>query len=376
MKMRPGFFQRFKRITYSTAYLPEIDGLRFLAIFSVVVILHITGYLNQKFYAQQFISDEYWQHIVLGGGGGVTLFFMISGFILSWPFARWRLKGEKKVNLRRYYLRRLTRLEPPYIIALLIFFVVLVWVIEKYSFQQLLPHFWASLFYLHNFIYDSFSWVLPVAWSLEVKVQFYVVAPLLFTVFLIPFRWLRWLICSTIIIAGAIYLFDTWTRPHLFKFLHFFFCGILLADLYCSGIVLIRNEKAGLVAGLAALAGFIFIPSVDNWPGYLARLLCMFLLFHTVISNNSMRRLFSWPPFILIGGMCYSIYLLHFAVVSAAGQLLLKAGLPVAGTGSFVLLALLFSALVLLVSSVYFLVVEKPFMKPFFGREPITKRKS
>jgi peptidoglycan/LPS O-acetylase OafA/YrhL len=34
------FLQKFKRITYSTSYLPEIDGLRFLAIFSVVVIMH------------------------------------------------------------------------------------------------------------------------------------------------------------------------------------------------------------------------------------------------------------------------------------------------------------------------------------------------
>jgi peptidoglycan/LPS O-acetylase OafA/YrhL len=80
-------------------------------------------------------------------------------------------------------LRRLTRLEPPYIIALVIFFIANVWVLHAYSFKSLLPHFFASMAYLHNIIYQSFSWILPVAWSLEVEVQFYVLAPLFFLFF-------------------------------------------------------------------------------------------------------------------------------------------------------------------------------------------------
>src|SRR5215207_5274847 len=127
--MTPGFFNRFKRVTYSTSYLPEIDGLRFLAIFSVVVIMHITGYMNVKFYNDQLIAEGYWQRMVLGGGGGVSLFFIISGFILSLPFAKWRLTGGRPVLLQNYYLRRLTRLEPPYVIALVIFFIAQVWIL-------------------------------------------------------------------------------------------------------------------------------------------------------------------------------------------------------------------------------------------------------
>ena len=51
---------------------------------------------------------------------GVELFFIISGFILGLPFAKQYLAGGKQVRLGAYFLRRLTRLEPPYILILCI----------------------------------------------------------------------------------------------------------------------------------------------------------------------------------------------------------------------------------------------------------------
>ena len=173
------------------------------------------------------------------------------------------------------------------------------------------------------------------------------------------------MLCITVVLVSAVYWFDTWTMPHLFKFLHYFFCGILLADLYCTDTVLIRNKTWGFVAGIAALAGYIFISSIDNPLGYMARLFCMFILFHLVLSNARMKKLFSIEPLVLIGGMCYSIYLLHFAVVSATGMFLKKMGLNVNSEAYFLPLVILFSFLVLVVSAIYFLMVEKPFMKKF-----------
>ncbi|HYH16354.1 MAG TPA: acyltransferase family protein, partial [Flavisolibacter sp.] len=121
--MVSSFFDKFRRITASTDYLPEIDGLRFLAVFWVAIIMHTTHFLNEKLYNNQLIKQGPWKWVILEGTHGMYLFFMISGFILSLPFAKAYLKSDDPVSLKRYYLRRLTRLEPPYIIALVIFFL-------------------------------------------------------------------------------------------------------------------------------------------------------------------------------------------------------------------------------------------------------------
>ena len=91
----------------------------------------------------------------------------------------------------------------------------------------------------------------------------------------------------------------------------------------------------------------------------------MFLLFHVVLTNSKMKQLFSAQLLIIIGGMCYSIYLLHLGIVSFAGKILLQDNMDLTNNVFIIPLAILLAALVLLISSIYFLVVEKPFMKPF-----------
>lgn len=358
------FFDRFRRITYSTDYIPQIDGLRFLAIFSVVVIMHIPNYINDKFYKDELIPDGYWKEFIFGGGVGVPLFFVISGFILSVPFARWRLQGGTKVSLRNYYLRRLTRLEPPYLVALLLLFIAHVWILRSFTFLYLFPHLLASSVYLHTVYYHSISPVMPVAWSLEVEVQFYVLAPLFFMIFLISSRWLRRLICLAIIIAGTVYWYDTWGVGHVFMYLHCFFMGILCADLYCSGKQLFPNQYLGAVIGLLSLACFLFFHDRVNVISYYIKISCLFFLTYTVLTNIYMKRLFSVKGLILIGGMCYSIYLLHFAIISFAGSLLPGYEALPGNPYYFIPLLLLLSLTVLVISAIFFLTVEKPFMRP------------
>jgi len=344
--------------------MPEIDGLRFLAIFSVVFIMHITHYLDEKFYQNSIASTQgFWADFIYEGGNGVPLFFIISGFILSLPFAKWRLANEKKVSLKRYFIRRVFRLEPPYLIALVILFVAHVWILHNYSFQKLLPHLLASGVYLHGAIYHSFSTVLPVAWSLEVEVQFYLLAPLLCTIFLLRNSTARIIIMTVIILTSAIFWYDVWGVPHVLKYLHYFFIGMLLADWFSTGTKLFKNENAGAVVGILALLIYLFVPSINDLGTYLLKIMGMFLLVHTVLTNTLMKKLFSRPVLVWIGGMCYSIYLLHFAIVSASGQILLRL-ISNPHPALMIPLALFLAVMVLLVSSVYYILVERPFMRP------------
>lgn len=93
---------------------------------------------------------------------GVELFFVISGFVLALPFVRARLVGGKPVSLRAYYLRRVTRLEPPYIIFLSAAFPLKP-LAESTTYRDLWPHLAAWLIYQHNTIFGFLNPIMDLA---------------------------------------------------------------------------------------------------------------------------------------------------------------------------------------------------------------------
>ena len=120
---------RLRRTTASTRYIPEVDGLRFLAI-AMVVAFHLLatyrlGVGEAHMVPRPFgnaemgsIDTGFASRLVVGFGYGVEIFFGISGFILALPFIAERFADGPRRSVRAYYLRRVTRLEPPYIVAL------------------------------------------------------------------------------------------------------------------------------------------------------------------------------------------------------------------------------------------------------------------
>ncbi len=159
---------------------------------------------------------------------GVPLFFAISGFILGRPFAQHYIRGAEPPRLKSYFLRRLTRLEPPYIISMLVFFALL-----ALSGRHETAHLLASLAYVHNLIYAAPSTISSVAWSLEVEVQFYCLIPLIGVLYKAP-RMVRRTVLLTAMLAGVIHLFAIPDRLHLsiLGWVQCFAAGLLLADLH------------------------------------------------------------------------------------------------------------------------------------------------
>src|SRR5687767_1377410 len=106
------FIEKFRRITSGSAnYMPEVDGLRFIAICWVAVVMHLPTIIHNNLYNGELITSEFLLKFFREGGHGVTFFFMISGFILALPFIKEKIYKGKKISLGKYYLRRLTRLE-------------------------------------------------------------------------------------------------------------------------------------------------------------------------------------------------------------------------------------------------------------------------
>ena len=62
------------------------------------------------------------ESIVARGYLGVFVFFVLSGFLIAGPFIRWRICGEDRVAVGRYYARRFMRIEPPYAVAMIVSF--------------------------------------------------------------------------------------------------------------------------------------------------------------------------------------------------------------------------------------------------------------
>lgn len=111
--------------------------------------------------------------------------------VLALPFASHYLQGADRPKVKDYFRRRLIRIEVPYIITLT-FFLFYAVTFQDRLWNEMLPRYFAGLIYSHSLIYDgALNPLLWVSWSLEIEIQFYLLAPLLCTVFKIPNTLLR-----------------------------------------------------------------------------------------------------------------------------------------------------------------------------------------
>jgi peptidoglycan/LPS O-acetylase OafA/YrhL len=386
----------FRRETSSTAFIPEIDGLRFLAI-AMVVLCHVSQMIAESATSLQIdyqpILSDLVPNVFLFGYQGVQLFFVISGFVLAIPFMRYYFGiSDRKVSLKKYFLRRLTRLEPPYILSLTIFFLLALYV-GRDTVERLVVSLFSSLLYIHNFVFPGVApFINGVTWSLEIEVQYYILAPLIvWAICCIKGRSRRRIVTlALIIVFSAIsWLLEVFLEVKtvsLATYLQYFLCGILLCDLY---LLETRDTKyldsifvfiAGLVL-LTLIVGTEHAKSV-NILLRIASPLMILGFYCTIFWNTWWRKFFSLNALTLIGGMCYTIYLLHYTVVSAVARR--TAGLLQIADYRlfFIVQAAIILFVVLLVSSTYFLMIEKPCMKkdwpqklyawlklgPFFGK--------
>jgi peptidoglycan/LPS O-acetylase OafA/YrhL len=257
-----GLAEKLGRVTSSGRFIPEIDGLRFIAISSVLAY-HINGELlkvdalagDGARFASQTDGSPYLA-VVNTWHFGVELFFTISGFILGLPFLRHYWKGAPKPRLGTYYLRRITRIEPPLIINLCISFVIIL-ALKRPPLRELLPHFVASLLYLHGFFYHQMSAVNFVTWSLEIEAQFYVLAPLLALLFCARQPAIRWgcLSLTTLLTAGASWKLlaeSPWLGLTLVRGLPYFLAGFMLGAWYVDRDTKTRPNFASDLVALAA----------------------------------------------------------------------------------------------------------------------------
>ncbi|ULQ56267.1 acyltransferase [Flavihumibacter rivuli] len=357
----------FRRTISAGAYFPEIDGLRFLAI-GLVLVFHAYGYfLHYSPVASEGgeAAAPFLHALLRDFDKGVPLFFVLSGFILAVPFARHYFLDARPVSLSKFYIRRLTRLEPPYIISLLLLFTLQL-AMHVYPFDQLFPSLMASLFYSHNVLLGP-PLVSIVTWSLEIEVQFYILVPVFMLIYKLNPVARRSLLLAIALFLPLVREYAAMPVKSLYDYFEFFCCGILLADLYTNKTSVAGIMKNETLVGLAGLGLFLMVVLVDHDQELINRMLYPLLVggfYLVVLLNQGWKKIFSFSPVALIGGMCYSIYLLHFAIISMAGRFTIHWQLGNGYIVNLVLQLFLLAIPVLVVSAVYYLLIEKPCMNP------------
>ena len=361
---------RLARVTSGGKIIREIDGVRFLAIF-FVVIQHLSERFSRitPIVFRPGAELDTATYITSHGFIGVHIFFVISGFILGMPFAAYYLHEGRKVSLKSYFWRRVTRLEPPYIISLTLIAASLV-VMGHFTRSEIGPHYLASLVYLHNIIFGWWSTINPPVWSLEIEVQFYIMAPFLaLTFFKIKNKIVRRATFVSFIFLWMLlqqYLGvpNVWSWLSLLGHLHLFLVGFILADIYLvewkDGI-----KKHTVFNYLSLLALFTAV-YFWSWNHYLINRLIfassVFVMIYSIFRSTWVNRFITFPWITAIGGMCYSIYLIHLPILEFFVRLSKHIVVTDIFTVNYIIQFILMTPLLLSISIVFYLLIEKPCM--------------
>lgn len=354
-------YKPFRRVTTAGKHIPAFDGLRCLAILWVAVY-HLNGSFSRKAPPGELIPDEGILHTLLvHGRQGVPLFFALSGFFLCLPFARHYLQGKEGIDLKAYYIRRFIRIVPPYWIAVLVIAFVY-FLMDRFSPGFLIPHAAASLGFVHTFTFEEINALNAAFWALEVELQFYLVAPLMVYLYFLSGPATRRTIALMLMLLLPFIqkAFEQGISFTLLDFLQYFIAGFVIADMYISG------EGKRFRHGLIALVALPVILFATYDASIIERIIYPFMiigLYMVVLFNPFWEKVFGQRSVVAIGGISYSIFLIHFPIIGYVGTYTMP--LPMTGNYyfDFLIQCAIIGPVILILSFIFYLAAERPFMQ-------------
>ena len=315
----------------------ELDALRGIAILGVMMN-HIAGWWTNL--AKVPLPIPILNVDALGlfsfGNYGVSLFFLLSGYLLTWTEEKRARTGA--YSLRAYALRRVFRLVPAYYVAIVIVAIVWPLAIQEVSGLDILINasFLRTLFPVDPLIPD------PTFWSLTPEVAFYCLLP--FIVLKLP------RLSQRLILFGALTLVSlaTWTyialnsEPFDFQapgFTDFYFSRLPSTHLYLflAGVLLrmlverlntqpMPERVQSLLASILFLASTLFLVTcpyllmdvgqATTGPAtMLVNLMVIAFFASALLGAPLLRGVLSWRPLAFIGMISYSLFVFHATVI-------------------------------------------------------------
>jgi len=358
-------------------FFPNLDGLRFFCFLSVF-LYH--GFYTSDPALLQNEAYSFIKHFLFANGNlGVNFFFVLSGFLITYLLLSEREQCGR-IDVPRFYLRRVLRIWPLFYACVLIGFVLFPYIKKLSGLEPAeTANWWMYLTFLNNFdvIREGLpdASILGVLWSIAVEEQFYLVWPLLLALF--PPRFYGWLFAVIGAVSVAFRAFyagnEMVIEYHTLSVISDMAIGGAAAWLAWSRNSVI--ERVRVLPKIFIVLIYVLVLLTYLWrdkifagaAGIAIERVLSGVLFALVIleQNYAQRSLFkfsSFPRISRLGTITYGMYCLHFLAILIALRL----------TGRFyertelwqviadTLLALVLTIVISLISYRFF---ERPFLQ-------------
>jgi peptidoglycan/LPS O-acetylase OafA/YrhL len=263
---------------------------------------------------------------------GVTLFFFLSGFVISYPFFRAEQLGTPSPSWGHFAWRRFIKIVPSYVLSIAVAYAL--GYAQRQPNAALLPDLVTHLLFIHTWFSDRYGSINGVLWTLSVEVEFYCVFPLIWW----AFRRQPWL-CAGSMIALA-WMWRTWMAHCCFDtlfaqyeenlpgYLDIFALGMLSAYLFVARATLLRVPAIRGIAPLVALGGFAMLGLLlencymyrlsDQWSGVwqidrrpLLGVAFSAIALGSLASPRWWQILLDNAPMRFLAAISYNLYLYH-----------------------------------------------------------------
>jgi len=320
-----------------------------------------------------FASHSGFNRILVVGDVGVTVFFFLSGFLIT-TLLRAEFERSHTVNIKHFYLRRALRILPVYYLVLLAAMLLGLVLYPPGTVTGLSVA--AKLLFFENFLFDyrgiHGTPGTSVVWSLAVEEHFYLLFPWLFVAmqkWRMPYRsqaWFLWGLCLLVLAWRCLLVLVF----HV-NYGHIFCATDCRVDaiLFGCALALWNNPVMDPPRGSPGLWKYGLLPAA--LAVFLMSVLCRRMLFQATVyfsiqgaaltlvfigairfNDSPLFRFLNWRWVAFIGTLSYSLYLIHEVLLYAVIQLWPR------GHGSLrVLLAL---AVSLILAWTIYVLIERP----------------
>jgi peptidoglycan/LPS O-acetylase OafA/YrhL len=342
-------------------YRHEIDGLRAIAVFAVILY-----HSNFIIFGRQFFS---------GGFFGVDIFFVISGYLIT-TLVLEELINTNKFCFKTFFLRRIRRILPALLLVVIISSIIGYFILFRDSLIDLANSiisviFFGSNFYFHytNSTYgtqDTLLKPLLHTWSLSVEEQFYILLPI-FLLFL--YKFCKKYIFKILIFFFFISLFFAEYNSRVHSSFNFYMLPSRLFELIAGSILyylklretLIKHKYIYILSKISPYVGMILIIGsflLINYnaiyhPSFITLIPITGVSF-VILSNDKqfIVKVLKKRFLVFFGLISYSLYLFHYPVFAYLRYLYMF------DTTWIKLVAIFF---IVIISIISYFFIEKPF---------------